>query len=265
MTRSVILNTMAAGMTRLRGKGGASPETAWEITNGYVTASKSIKQRPAVVYQTLLPATSRGLCPFNGNLYTFTANAVSNPGTATVKILRHPNPDFVGELYRIHFAAPFMGLLYVVAEFDDHNIYHYWLQEPPAWQQNHVYQANELVQPTVPNGLYYKAVLQNPPPAWQPLTQYVTGQAVQPTTYNGFEYTAQNLLPSSPTTSSDIEPVWPTAIGSFILESSSGTGTSQPPAPPVTPPATPPGKGSGGRYSNPGGSGGRFGTNPLTR
>jgi len=266
MTRSVILNTMAAGMTRLRGKGGESPETAWEITNGYVTASKSIKQRPAVVYQTLLPATSRGLCPFNGSLYTFTAHAVSNPGTAIVEILTHPTPGFAGELYRIHFAAPFMGLLYVVAEFDDHNIYHYWLQNPPAWTEFTIYHENDLVQPTVPNGFYYKAQLDNnAPPAWQALHQYSTGDNVQPTTYNGFFYTATNLLPASPTSSSDTEPTWPTTENSFVLESSAG-GTSVQPTPPTPPAAPAPGTSAGGRYSNPGGSGsGRFGSNPLVR
>lgn len=247
--RTISLNTSAAGMTRLRGKGGASPETLWELTNGYVTASKSVKQRPGLQYQTRLPDTSKGLVAFNGVLYTFTAHSVSNPGTATVKILTHPTPGYAGELAKIHYAAPFMGYLYVVAEFADGNTYHYWLQEPPAWTTFTVYDANELVQPTVPNGLYYKAVLDNPPPAWQPLHQYYTGDKVQPTKYNGFSYEATNLLPSSPTSSSDTEPVWSTELNGFVLESSAG-GSSVAPTPPTPPNSQPPGTGDGERYSN---------------
>lgn len=256
--RTVTLNAVSAGMTRLRSKGGANPETLYELTNGYVTASRAIKQRPGVHYQTKLPIGSKGLVAYNGVFYTFAATTLSNPGTATLKILPHPSPTFAGTLSKIHFAAPFMGYLYVVAEFSDTNVYHYWLQDPPAWQPFTVYKDNQLVQPTVPNGYYYRAFTANPPPAWQPLHQYSLNNAVQPTVYNGFEYVATILLPGDPTTSSDTEPVWPTEQNSFVLESSAG-GTSTQPTPPTPPPATPPGKGDGGRYTNIGGSGTRFG------
>ncbi len=266
MTRAVVLNTSAAGMTRLRGKGGASPETLWELTNGYVTASRAIQQRPAINYYTTFPATSRGMTVFNGVMYTFTAHAVSNPGSATVKVLIHPTAGFSGELYRIHFAQPFMGFprvrnrglgLYVVAEFDDHTIAHYWLQEPAAWQPLTIYNVNDLVQPTTPNGFYYKAVINNAPPAWQPNTLYATGALVQPSTYTGYSFTATNLLPSSPTTSGGTEPVWINLPGSLVLESSSGPSSNVNTAAPTPPPTAPIGTLPGGKYSNPGG---RFGT-----
>jgi hypothetical protein len=260
--RAVVLNTSAAGMTRLRGKGGASPETLYEATNCYVNASRAIQQRPAMQYYTIFPSTSRGMTVFNGVMYTFTAHAVSNPGSATVKVLIHPTPGFTGELYRIHFAQPFMGLLYVVAEFDDHVIAHYWLQEPATWQPLTIYNVNDLVQPTVPNGFYYKAVINNPPPAWQPNTLYKLGDEVQPTTYTGYSFLATNLLPQSPTTSSGTEPTWVNIPGALVLESSSGpasnVGTTAPPTPPDTKPV---GILPGGKYSNPGG---RFGSGTLT-
>lgn len=253
--RTVTLNAFSAGMTRLRTKGGPSEQTLYELTNGYVTASRTIQQRPAITSQTKLPPTSRGLCTFNGVFYTFTHAVVSNPGTATVRVLLHPDPSFSGSLSKVHFAQPFMGYLYVVAEFSDGNTYHYWLQDPPAWTAFTIYDVNELVQPTVPNGLYYQAQLpQDAPPAWQPLTQYHTADKVQPTVYNGFCYSAANLLPSDPTSSSDTEPTWPTQENTFVLESSGG-GQSTQPTPPTPPPATPPGGEPGGRYGNPGGSG----------
>ena len=94
--RVVTLNAVSAGMTRLRSKGGANPETLYELTNGYVLPSRAIKQRPAVRYQTKLPVGSKGLTVFNGVFYTFAASSLSNPGTATLKILKHPTPGYAG-------------------------------------------------------------------------------------------------------------------------------------------------------------------------
>ena len=251
-------------MTRLRSKGGASPETLYELYNGYVTASRTTKQRPAVRYSNLLPAASKGLVFFKGIFYTFSAAPVTPVAGSTNLVLIHPTPGFSGTVIRIWFAQPFMGLLYVVAEFSDNAIYHYWLQMPAAWQPFTQYKDGDLVQPTTPNGLYYRAYTANPPAAWQPLHQYSTNDVVQPTKYNGFQYFATNLLPSSPTSSSDTEPVWPTVSPALVLESSAG-GTSVQPTPPTPPPPLPPGLGNGGRYTNIGGSGGRggFGNTPV--
>lgn len=268
--RVVTLNAVSAGMTRLRSKGGANPETLYELTNGYVTASKTIKQRPAIRYQTKLPATSRGLCVFNGVFYTFTAHAVSNPGTATVKVLIHPTPGYSGELSRIHFAAPFMARLYVVAEFDDASVSHYWLSDPPAWTASTIYAANQLIQPTTPNGLYYQAQQTvSAATAWTAGLTHNQGDVIQPTVYNAYQYTAIETnglaIGGGPANSGQVEPTWPTFPGATVLESSAGAPVMATPAP-TPPPATPPGRGDGGRYTNPGGSGGRRGwANPTPR
>jgi hypothetical protein len=251
-------------MTRLRTKGGASPQSLYELYNAYVDASKVPRQRPASRWQFSAHSLSKGLVWFKGAFYTFSAHVLIPPAGSINKVLLHPVVGYAGEIKQIHFAQPFMGQLWVVAEFTADGatpaaIYHYWLQEPKVWQPFHVYGVNELVQPTVPNGLYYKATMSIKPPAWQPLTQYATGDPVQPTTYNGFYYAAQNLLPASPTTSSDTEPVWPTVPDQYVLEASSGSGSSQPPAPPDAPPTMPAGTELGGRYGNPGGSGAKGG------
>lgn len=262
--RAVTLNAFSAGMTRLRTKGGASPETLYELTNGYITASRTIKERPAATYAFTVPTSSKGLCQFGGVFYTFSASAVSPVAGSTNKVLIHPTAGSTATISKIHFAHPFMGYLYVVAEFSDGGVYHYWLSDPPAWTPLTLYKENELVQPTVPNGLYYRATLINPPVAWQAETSYATGDTVQPTVPNGFKYSATICLPSSPTTSSDTEPTWPAEEFATVYESSAGN---QPPAPepPASPPSTPPGRGDGGRYTNLGGSGGRgqFGNTPI--
>lgn len=257
--RTITLNTAAAGMTRLRNKGGANPETLFELTDAYVTASRSIKPRPAMVYKTKLPSASKGYAVYNGVRYTFAARSASNPGSATVLILVHPNPAFAGTISKIHFAHPFMGYLYVVAEFSDSNVYHYWLQRPSPWFANTVYDANAIVEPTTPNGLYFKAIIENPPLSWQPNHQYATNDTVQPTTYNKYGYTATNLTPSSPAPSGGTEPAWIAKEDALILESSAGGAATTDPPTTDLPPTPPTGLGDGGRYTNPGGSGGRLG------
>jgi len=272
--RAVTLNAFSAGMTRLRTKGGASPETLYELTNGYVTASRTLKQRPALTYQHALPTASKGLVYFKGVFYTFSAASVSPVAGSTNLVLIHPTPGFSGTLLHVHFAHPFMGYLYVVAEFSDNAIYHYWLQMPAAWKANHQYKANDLVQPTTPNGLYYRAVQSTTAAkAWTPGVQHSLGDVVQPTVYNGFAYDALGIngaIPPSvpsPTTASSgqIEPTWPLVNGATVLETSSGAVNIIPDPAPTPPPATPPGLGEGGRYTNLGGSGGRgsFGNTPV--
>ena len=42
----VTLSAVQAGITRLRTKGGASPESLYDLINGYVTAARTIAPRP---------------------------------------------------------------------------------------------------------------------------------------------------------------------------------------------------------------------------
>jgi hypothetical protein len=276
MSRPVTLSAFTAGMTRLRTKGGASPETLYELTNCYVTASRSILPRPCHALLTLVPTGSKGLCAFNGVLYTFTADkTLVNTGSTTLVVLRHPDPAFAGSLSKIHFAQPMMGKLYVVAEFSDALVKHYWLIDPPVWQATHHYKANDIVQPVLVGnrkGLYFKAVQSaSVDPAWTPNIQHSLADQVQPTVYNGFVYRAVEIngstfLPNPSTApSGTTEPVWPTTQGATVLESSSGFAEIVPNPPPTPPPSTPPGREEGGRFTNIGGTGGRgsFGNTPV--
>lgn len=261
MQRTVTLNAASAGMTRLRDKGGASPQSLYELTNCYISASRAPTQRPGVRLKAdmaaLYPSSvglTKGLVAYRSQLYTFSASQISSSAPYNIVRLIHPTPGFSGSISEIHYAKPFMGLLYVVAQFSDNGIYHYWLQNPEVWQTLDHYSINDLIQPTTANGYYYKATMLNPPNAWQPNTLYSTLDTVQPTEANGFAYVAAQLYPTSPTSSTDTEPVWPTVALQVVIESTAG-GTSTQPAPPEAPAATPPGRGDGGRYSNPGGSG----------
>jgi len=165
-----------------------------------------------------------------------------------VDVLRHPDPEFVGQITAIHFSAPFMGYLYVVAEFDDGQIFHYYLRNPSKWSPNHEYLDGDVVQPTTPNGYYYKATPKVSPVAWAPGVKRAVNDVVQPTTANGFKYTVTSTSGSNPSSGS-VEPDWPKLNGATVNEFAESDGTPSPPAaPPTTAPPPPDG------YNNPGGT-----------
>jgi hypothetical protein len=262
--RAVTLNASAAGMTRLRNKGGASPQTLYDLSNGYVNASRCPQQRPGTTWlfnfadsgHTANAGLTRGLACFRGVLYTFCHTPLSS-GSSTFKILtlRHPT-DNSATLEAVHFAQPFMGYLYVVAEFSDGLVKHYWLQSPPAWKAVTIYQANQLVQPSADNGYYYKAHQVLNPVSWGSGVIYKLNDLVQPTTYNGFGYavTAETGPAAPPAPSGATEPVWPLQEFQVVYDYSTTTPPPTPGQPPAQPPTPSPGTGPGGRYDNRGGS-----------
>lgn len=293
--RKESLTASQAGMTRLRDKGGASPNALFELTNAYVTAARTPTQRGGTtwIFNYADPRLSKsgnagltkGLMSWGGMLYTFAAGGISsnlsiaiNSGQQTttsgiftipnvnqtsavftvgsaanftlgqtividdntnrivctiasksgnnisiktqlvikgstkvsmgsgafvqgnpVLILRHPTSSSA-TLSKIHYAKPFMGFPYVIAEFSDGLINHYWLQMPPIWTANTQYNANALVQPTSPNGFYYLCVQVANPPAWTPLLQHQLFDFVQPTTYSGLQFYALLVIGASGTT-----------------------------------------------------------------
>lgn len=269
--REINLNASTAGMTRLRPKGGASPESLYELYNGYINASKIPQQRPCAAYKFSVPTTSKGLVLYKGTFYTFTALPVAVVPGSTNLVLRHPNGAYNGTLKQIHFAQPYMSYLYVVVEFNADGtipggIYHYWLQFPATFQKSTQYKANDLVQPAVPNGFYYRA-LQSESAAlsWAAGVVHIWNDVVQPSVYNGFQYRAKYIngngmyLSGERAASGQVEPIWPTEIGATVIEVSSGAVNVEPPAAPEPPDPIPPGMRDGGgidsRYQNPGGSG----------
>jgi len=120
-----------------------------------------------------------------------------------------------------------MGALYVVAEFENGNIYHYWLQPGEAWEANHAYKAGDLVYPSTPTGLVYRASrLGSANPPWAPDVPRYDGSGgsgyeqsvIEPTTYNDFFYTAIATTGSNPRSGTE-EPIWPTTDGATVVES----------------------------------------------
>lgn len=235
--RTINLNAVKAGITRLRDKAGASPESLFDLVNGYPTAAGTIRSRQGSACETNELAGTKGLVVFRDKMVVFADHVVelSNPDYR-VEVLRHPDPDGGATLDDIRYAQPFLGYLYVVARWSDGTVKHYWLQEGIAWQANHVYQIGEVVIPTEPNGFAYRATrLDAPAPAWEPNKAREVGDRREPTTANGYVYTVIDTVGANPR-SGATEPTWNTGAGSITNEDADN--------PP--PPAPPPGSGGGG-------------------
>ena len=150
--------------------------------------------------------------------YTFSLVLGSTPETTIA---------YEATLEHIHFAAPFMGALYVAAEFSDGNVYHYWLQPGTQWEANKVYKLGDIVYPSTPTGLVYRASrLGSANPPWAPNVPRFDGtggsgyeqSVVEPTVYNDFYYTCIATTGASPR-SGTVEPLWPEEDGATVIES----------------------------------------------
>lgn len=155
----------------------------------------------------------------DGDSYVVTIVGVGETGTTTT-----PGENFA--LEKIHFAQPFMGALYVVAEFDDGGVFHYWLQQGEQWEADKVYKAGDLVYPETPTGFVYRAKRlgsANPPWAANALrydgtTSGYEASVIEPTVYNDFYYTCIATTGASPR-SGETEPEWPVVDGATVIES----------------------------------------------
>lgn len=119
---------------------------------------------------------------------------------------------------KIWYSKPFMGFPYVVAQFSDGSVRHFWLQSNGNWTANTMQQTGAIVLPNTPNGLAYQATRVMPVnPLWSTETQIALGTVIEPNTYTGFCYRAVAVAGASPHTG-QVEPTWPTATGGIVQE-----------------------------------------------
>lgn len=240
--RQFALTTAKGGINRLRDKGGASKDSLYDLVNGYVTETNSIKFRPGTRKAYALPPDqTKGMCAFQDKLHVFAWEPVESlDAMVVIHILRHPSPGSTMPLKEIHFAAPFLGYLYVVAEWLNGEVYHYWIQSATEWMASTAYRTGDIVEPTTPNGYFYRASrIGQPGIAWAADVARTIGDKVEPTTYNGFEYTVIETYGATPRSGS-VEPAWPALTGATIAEDTEGGvpapptsgGTGNPSAPP---------------------------------
>lgn len=217
MARQENLTVIKGGLNRQRTKGAALKDSLFDLLNGFVSTEKTVKVRPGTLLtETLTPGT-KGLVHFDGGFHVFAVSAVAVPAGYTLHLLKSPDDETLA-LKRVHFAEPFLGALYVAAEFVDNRTYHYWLASADAWLPDNAYAINETIEPTVSNGFVYKARrLSAPNPAWTENTPRVAGDVIEPTTETGFKYTVSQVIGPNPR-SGPLQPIWPKSIGAIIVE-----------------------------------------------
>lgn len=222
------LTVVKGGIDRLRTKGAALQDSLYDLLNGYVTERKTVVVRPGTFRDTALPAGTKGLTYFDGNLVVFAAQTVAVPAGYKLYVITHPlagaTPIAINKIY---FAEPFMGFLYVVANFVGYisDYYHFWLQEGAVWQANHTYKFGDIVAPSTPNGFAYQASrLGSANLKWAAGVQRALNDVIEPTEYNDFYYTAVSVQGTNPRSGS-VEPEWPTEAGAQITEDADGLGT----------------------------------------
>ena len=246
--RQINLNDFSGGVNRLRTKGGASEKYLYIIENGYVTHENTAKSRPGNYTTHLLPAGTKGLVAFQGKLHVFASSVVTMTDARFVcNVIKHP-VSTTATLYAIHKAVPFVGFLYVIAEFTDGDIYHYWLRSPATWLASTDYKQGDIVVPSVLNGYAYRAKrLGSAYPLWAAGAARAVSDVIEPTVYSGFFFTVTAVFGTNPS-SGQVEPTWNSSAGATTSESSDGqvqapigTGT-----PIVIPPYSGNGPGSGG-------------------
>lgn len=228
----IALTAINGGINRLRTKAMADKNSLYDLVNGYVTQTGTIKVRPGTLRAANIGAysgagTTFGLMAFQGSFHVFATSIVSVPPNYVLHVLFNPNSLATPiALAHIHFAAPYLGGIYVVAEFVDGNVFHYWIQDSVSednsnvWQANTDYQIGDVVIPIVPNGYQYVASRANAAnPVWTPNTLETVGTTIEPTIANGFMYTATQTDGANPSTGAT-EPTWPTSDGAQVVESS---------------------------------------------
>lgn len=215
--RATYLTAVKAGITRLRDKGGASEDALFDLLNGYVTAARTIRMRQAARIQLDLPPGTIGLTSFKGAFVVYADQVMpAGPGYSVV-VLRHPS-NGAATLKEIHYSLPYLGFLYVVAEFSDGSTYHYWLEEGKPWAPNTTYLPGALVSPTTPNGLAYSLVgTGGGHAAWEAYAARTVGNVVVPSANNGFKYTVSSVSGAN-ARSGDTEPQWPATAGGTVNE-----------------------------------------------
>ena len=255
--RDFAITSAKMGVSRLRNKGGAAKDSFYTLKDCYVTADKSVVPRPGSRLDTTLPPDTKGLMMYRGQLCVFSAEPVTitNPKYRNI-VLQHPEASSTAKIHRIHFAQPFLGFPYVVAEFDDDDqtFYHYWLQEQGTWLPNTVYMLGESVLPSVQTGFTYSANRLNPAsPTWTKGRTVVVGDILEPTVFNGYAYEVISIDGPAGKTG-ETEPKWTASEGAIVVEDVD-IGVQEPDESSDLPPVIPPDVEE--RYGNQGGFGSR--------
>ena len=217
MSTPVALSAIAGGINRLLLKGNAQKTSLYDLLNAYVTMEGKMKPRGGTIRLNTIDKTTKGLISYKGIRHVFANVPTTVPTGYQCHVLVNP-VDATLTVLKIHFVSPFMGFLYVAAEFSDNSVYHYWLQTNGTWTADTVHFNGDYVSPSVDNGFAFAATrLVSPNPAWQPNTSVALNDIFEPTVYNGYMFKAIAVTGTTPHTGGT-EPNWPTTENAQIQE-----------------------------------------------
>lgn len=92
---AVALTTIGGGINRLRKKAAADKNALFDLLNGYVTMSNTVKVRKGSFRNASLDPTTKGLVAFDGEMHTFAPTYVDVPDGYVCHVLTHPSGDQV--------------------------------------------------------------------------------------------------------------------------------------------------------------------------
>lgn len=228
------ITVLGGGINRLRVKGGAAANQLYDLQNAWITNAGAVGPREGTIRTATLDSSTVGLAAANGqfNIFSSAFSTATLPAGYVLNVLSDPNNTSASPV-KIWFAKPFMGFPYVVAQFSNGDIFHYWLQNSGVWTSGTDYTSASIVLPPVANGLAYQGVRDFPlQPLWTPETIITSGSYVEPNTPTGFTYQAIATT-GTPVHTGATEPVWPTLAGGIVQEfgdfdlSASDAGTTQ--------------------------------------
>jgi len=183
----------SSGLDRRKSRDTAGADALYELKNAHVTAGHELRKRDCASVYNVIETGSIGLFSALGGLHAFTDDVTIAHGDPliTAQFVPHPT-NSLRTLARVHYCDAFQGYLYVVAEYDNGDVYHHYLDAGSA-----------------------SATPKHASPAWEASTAYATTSPhyVTPTTPNGFRYEC-----TTGGTSGGTEPTWPTTIGGTVSD-----------------------------------------------
>ena len=126
----IIIEDFRGGLDKRRMDVHAPPGSLIELKNAHITRGGEIEKRPAFVEVCDLPTETKGLVAGGGSLYTFGTALPSaitfpanTPNNLIYQQLIHPQSAELVEVLDHEF---FDDKIYVVAQFSDGRVYHYY-------------------------------------------------------------------------------------------------------------------------------------------
>lgn len=119
----LLVSDLRLGMDRRRPQATGVPGTLWKAENGFVNRGGDFERAKKFDATYALPANTFGLAELTGQLYVF--GSIAAP-TMPVKVQYQRLQSGAAAMTRVLDAKAFDGALYVIAEFDDGGVYHFY-------------------------------------------------------------------------------------------------------------------------------------------